>query len=1298
MKRVLSVLALVVGLIISLISTSTAQNTTPGLGPTSPPIPGALEFALPNHVPYDPFQRHETLPEYPYNRMRPAGMQARPALAKPAGVDLDVTYISRTPLYNSYQVWYTADGKPYLRPGTENDRRWPATGETVTFTAHILNKGTVPSGSFAFKWFIDGQEVHAGMRVSLAPGQEATESYQWAWAHPLDGERLLGSHTVRFTVDPANAIAETYESNNSLEDRTDALSLVLAVTPELYAALETPVDPKWPFSAEDWLQKQITAMNAAFARSVYPSAPNGIIERVRLDKILVTSTNPPTDLTVDGGFYMSGDDRYGNAYYDPATDVSGALIHELSHQLGIIDTYNIGFPLEAPQVVDRQGLPVQMQTNLSVPGLMTNPGIRPPIYDEHTTLGVNSNKGYRRGYYGEYLYDVPEHVQFRVLDNAGQPAAGVSIKLYQSASEPRMYGSLHGTVDNIAEIVGTTDAAGLVELTNRPVGAGVTTHTGHVLRNNPFGVVDVVGGNDEFIIEVNKGDHQEYGWIDITAFNLAAWRESRQNATLDLASHVPSDSAPMPPSNLVGRLESGLVRLAWNASASADVVGYNVYRALAREANTYQKIASNLTDRTFTAAYDYGVVAATYAVSAIDAQGRESGFSNLFYALRLLNPASIAVEDSNSRIVLGPQNGYALLQQLPDGRLADTRGSFDLHLEFSQYLARDRSGRLIVSHPGDYYSNRHSVRIIGTEYYTAFEFGERGSAPGQFETPAGVAVWGQPCTIEGPVAVDSHTLMLLHFDGSYAGAQGQVGTAAGTTFMPGKYSEGVLIDSNDMLTYSTAGNLNRTQGALEFWIRPNWPGADGQSYTFFEVGAGWFNRMRIMKDGANNLRFMLWDSGAEYGVGYNVAHWKAGEWHHIGVTWSGTRIALFVDGQEVQSSESARVPDLLASTFSVGASVVWRDQQTNAVLDEFRVSDIPRVGNSDTCSYRILVADSGNNRIQAFDASGGFITAFGGAGSGPGQFSKPQGLAVDASGRVFVVDSGNNRVQVLSFDGATFSFVRDISASFSEPTGIATYGNDRVIVADTGNSKVKVLDGVGHLLAEYTAPNDEYAGAFNRPRGVIGDRAGNIIVADTGNRRVVTLRNALPPETHLYLEPAAATVSQGQVFAVEIKVDLSTATADTVDAYIDFDPNCLEVTDAAGNPATSIELNTAVFGSATLNAVNNATGQINFSASKFESPYLTGSFAAATVRLRAKTPISSTNVRFARSGARWSDLLKAGESLLPTLGNGAYSISAGPTPTPTPTPTATATPTHTPAAASTPWPNQQYLPVILRSG
>jgi uncharacterized repeat protein (TIGR01451 family) len=1037
-------------------------------------------------------------------------IRSQQQITKPAGTDLDVTHISRTPMYNSYSVLYTADGRPYLKPGTESDKRWPSQGEIVTFTAHIINKGTVNSGNFSFSWYVDGSEVASGTHSSLSPNQTATETYQWAWAHASNGDQLLGEHTIMFMADSDNAISETYKSNNFIEDRTDALSLNLLVTPELYNALEIPIDPKWPFSAEDWLQKQITAMNDAFIRSTYSSIPNGITERVRLDQIIISSSALPGDPNRDGSFFMSVDDRQGNGYYDPVTDVSGALIHELTHQLGIIDMYNLGVALETPQVLDKSGQPIQMEfsPDYLFPGLMINPGIQPPIYDEHSALALNANKGYRRGYYGEYLYDIPNQVYLHILDNQGQPAIGVTVKLYQRSSDPGLYGGSFGTIDNTPEITGVTDGSGNLLLPNRSVNTTVTTKTGHILHDNPFGLVNVVGINDEFILELIKGAHQEFLWLDITAFNLAMWQGSGSSATLDIPSHVPPSSAPIAPPNLIGKQVSGLVMLQWSASSSPDVIGYNIYRT-DNSAYPYQLIDTGIPDLSYSEPYDYGFRAATYVITAINSAGKESGFSDPFYSFRLSNPAGLIVDDQNGRIVLDPQNGYALLYQRSNGVYSDTRGSYDTHLEFSQYIARDSEDHLIISHPADFYSSRHSIRILDKDARPMLEFGEQGSGTGQFETPAGVAVWGQPCSIEGPYSIDTHTLLLLPFDNSYNGAQGETGSAKGISFTSGKYTQAVTINSTDTLTYATTGNLNRTQGAIEFWIRPSWNGGDNQSYTFFEVGSGWFNRMRIMKDGANNLRFMVWDSATEYGVAHNIADWQAGEWHHIAATWIGTNIALYIDGEQLASSNTAHLPDTLANTIYVGSSL-WLDQQANADFDELRISDNPRVGNSDTCAYRILVADSGNNRIQAFDGQGNFISAYGSSGSGPGQFNNPQGVAVDNNGDVVVVDSYNNRLQVLSFDGLSFDYLRTITASLNEPTGVATYGSNLLLVADTGNNKIKVLDAQGNLLAEYDAPNDGSEGTFNQPRGVAPDRSGSILVADTGNKRVVSVLGVLP--------------------------------------------------------------------------------------------------------------------------------------------------------------------------------------------
>ena len=117
------------------------------------------------HTEYDPYNQN-SYPTLPPSFTEPTVSRAKANLQKPAGVDLDVVYITRTPKYQRYEVEY-ANGRPYLKPGTENLKRWPAYGELVTFSAHIINKGTVPSGAFTYSWFIDGVQVKTGISASF---------------------------------------------------------------------------------------------------------------------------------------------------------------------------------------------------------------------------------------------------------------------------------------------------------------------------------------------------------------------------------------------------------------------------------------------------------------------------------------------------------------------------------------------------------------------------------------------------------------------------------------------------------------------------------------------------------------------------------------------------------------------------------------------------------------------------------------------------------------------------------------------------------------------------------------------------------------------------------------------------------------------------------------------------------------------------------------------------------------------------------------------------------------------------
>jgi hypothetical protein len=66
---------------------------------------------------------------------------------------------------------------------------------------------------------------------------------------------------------------------------------------------------------------------------------------------------------------------------------------------------------------------------------------------------------------------------------------------------------------------------------------------------------------------------------------------------------------------------------------------------------------------------------------------------------------------------------------------------------------------------------------------------------------------------------------------------------------------------------------------------------------------------------------------------------------------------------------------------------------------------------------QIYILDSGNNRIQKYDANGKYIASIGRKGQGPGEFQYAFAFDIDSKDRLYVMDGGNNRIQIIGPNG-----------------------------------------------------------------------------------------------------------------------------------------------------------------------------------------------------------------------------------------------------------------------------------------
>ncbi|MCX5801085.1 MAG: NHL repeat-containing protein [Candidatus Eisenbacteria bacterium] len=242
----------------------------------------------------------------------------------------------------------------------------------------------------------------------------------------------------------------------------------------------------------------------------------------------------------------------------------------------------------------------------------------------------------------------------------------------------------------------------------------------------------------------------------------------------------------------------------------------------------------------------------------------------------------------------------------------------------------------------------------------------------------------------------------------------------------------------------------------------------------------------------------------------------------------------------------------------------------------------------------LLVADTGNNRIQKFDAYGHFLLEFGGLGTEGAELNRPTD-AVENSLSVYVVDSMNERVleygpegrfisvcvsgetldgsgrgfgpRKLAFSESGYGFLTDVEADavivlskfwepisviggfgsgeghFADPLGITCTRGGEVLVCDSGNGRLQILDTLGNFVALLETCSGR---ALCEPVDVDAGPDGSLYVVDRLGKRVLvfnsdrTFRCEIPGSDgpSLVSPCAVAASSKGIVYIVDGGADV----------------------------------------------------------------------------------------------------------------------------------------------------------------
>jgi streptogramin lyase len=505
-----------------------------------------------------------------------------------------------------------------------------------------------------------------------------------------------------------------------------------------------------------------------------------------------------------------------------------------------------------------------------------------------------------------------------------------------------------------------------------------------------------------------------------------------------------------------------------------------------------------------------------------------------------------------------PANNTAFQFNFPEGVTVDSFGNIYVTEELGGKVDKfDPTGKLLSqfgSGTGLYNPSSSIVDSSGNVYVGEFsknrivKFSPTGAVlyqigPNLYGTPTSATLFveigsGQSYSqakYTSPVVLPNHwSLVAVTYDGSrtadgikiYVNGTEQTTTSIGSGFtkfanprdqwtigsdaVPGGYDTFVgLIDEaeiyNSAVTQQeiqaefaadSAGKCKPTPSNIAQCITPPlglvgwWPG-DGNANDLISSNFGTISGGVTFAPGKVGQAFSFDGSGL---VNVGALGIKNDDKPFSIIAWINPSSSTITDGfPHTIVAESSGLNNIGNGEFFTHLSTVG---STGSILSNLNGAALDSEGN-------IYILDSGNNKIVKLDSSGRFISQFGSAGTGPGQFNGPHNITVDNLGNIYVIMKDD---RIVKFD-QTGQFLLQFGSTGTAPgqfevaEATAVDGSGNIYVSDLKNNRVEKFDPTGRFLLQIGSAGSG-PGQFNGPVGIAVDSSGNIYVADWNNGRI----------------------------------------------------------------------------------------------------------------------------------------------------------------------------------------------------